>query len=107
VRALLEAMADPFLDVCIVAGDFNEWLPGSRSLRGLDRHFGVTPRFRTFPSRRPALALDRIWVHPPDALTDVAVHTTPLSRVASDHLPIRARITWPDSSRSQARSTST
>jgi endonuclease/exonuclease/phosphatase family metal-dependent hydrolase len=105
VRTLLEAMAGPIPDLCILAGDFNEWLPGSRSLRGFDRRFGATPRLRTFPSRRPTLALDRIWVHPADARASCAVHATPLSRVASDHLPIRATIVWPERASEQARST--
>lgn len=96
VRSLLEAITDQQDGFCVIAGDFNEWLPGSRCLHGIDRRFGAAPRLRTFPSRRPTLALDRIWVLPPSALAGVAVHSTPLSRVASDHLPIRARITLPD-----------
>ena len=92
VRSLLAAAADRQGDFSVVAGDFNEWLPGSRSLGAIDRRFGAAPRLRTFPSRRPTFALDRIWVHPSAALADVTVHATPLARVASDHLPIRARI---------------
>ncbi len=95
-RSLLAALADHRRAPCIVAGDFNEWLPGSGVLRDLDLRFGAAPRPRTFPSRRPALALDRIWVYPSRALVGVEVHATPLSRVASDHLPIRARIALSD-----------
>jgi len=39
-------------------------------------------------------ALDRIWVQPHVGLASVAAHATPLARVASDHLPVRAAIAW-------------
>jgi endonuclease/exonuclease/phosphatase family metal-dependent hydrolase len=96
VRSLLEAIAGQRRSFCILAGDFNEWLPGSQSLRAFDQCFGAAPRLRTFPSNRPTFALDRIWVQPSAALTDITVHATPLARVASDHLPIRARIALSD-----------
>jgi endonuclease/exonuclease/phosphatase family metal-dependent hydrolase len=78
----------------LVMGDFNEWKPTRRTLRRLDRRFGNCLMPRTFPSRLPLLPLDRIWVWPNDGLKHLAVYATPLSRVASDHLPLRAEITW-------------
>lgn len=36
------------------------------------------------------IALDRVWVKPRRALRRVVAHTSALSRVASDHLPITA-----------------
>ena len=33
-------------------------------------------------------ALDRIWVHPPEALASVWAHNSPTARRASDHLPL-------------------
>lgn len=36
------------------------------------------------------LALDRIIANRPEILSEVAVHDTPLARIASDHLPIKA-----------------
>jgi endonuclease/exonuclease/phosphatase family metal-dependent hydrolase len=38
----------------------------------------------------PLFALDRIWVLPREALLEVRAHTTDLTRIASDHLPVRA-----------------
>ncbi|BFG76478.1 hypothetical protein PTKU46_45110 [Paraburkholderia terrae] len=44
------------------------------------------------PSRQPAFALDRIWMHPADRLIDATVHRSILPRAASGHLPLVARI---------------
>jgi endonuclease/exonuclease/phosphatase family metal-dependent hydrolase len=76
----------------VLLGDFNEWLPGGRPLRALQDRFGRDPSPRTFPSWRPILSLDRVWVQPRAALGAVRVHASRLARVASDHLPIVAKI---------------
>ena len=46
----------------------------------------------SFPARLPILALDRIIANRKGVLTTIEAHDTPLSRVASDHLPIKAVI---------------
>jgi endonuclease/exonuclease/phosphatase family metal-dependent hydrolase len=74
----------------ILLGDLNEWFLWGRPLRWLPRHFQRTPAPATFPSGRPVFALDRVWVWPRELLQRVSVHSTPLSRVASDHLPLTA-----------------
>jgi endonuclease/exonuclease/phosphatase family metal-dependent hydrolase len=95
VRYLLHALdGAPRGAPCIVVGDFNEWKPTGGALRALNRRFGPSVALRTFPSRFPLLPLDRIWVWPPPAAHRVQVYATPLTRSASDHLPIRAEITW-------------
>jgi endonuclease/exonuclease/phosphatase family metal-dependent hydrolase len=38
------------------------------------------------------LTLDRIWVRPHRALVDVRAQRSSLARVASDHLPVLARL---------------
>jgi endonuclease/exonuclease/phosphatase family metal-dependent hydrolase len=76
----------------VLCGDFNEWLPGGRPLRALERRFARRRSPRTFPSWRPLFALDRIWVEPLDALATLRRHATRLARTASDHLPIVATI---------------
>ena len=76
----------------ILLGDVNEWFVWGRSLRWLVSHFQAVPAPATFPSRWPALALDRIWIRPRHRLVHVEVHRTPLARVASDHLPLIAHI---------------
>ena len=80
----------------IVLGDINEWLPTSPSVRRLDSRFGRAPALRTFPSSFPLFALDRIWVQPRSALSTLTACRTPLTRIASDHLPLRATINWYD-----------
>ncbi|CAM5570016.1 endonuclease/exonuclease/phosphatase family metal-dependent hydrolase [Aquamicrobium terrae] len=76
----------------LLMGDLNEWRLNDRSaLSTLDTAFGPLPAaVPSFPSRLPLLALDRIIANRNDILSPVAVHDTPLARMASDHLPIKA-----------------
>jgi endonuclease/exonuclease/phosphatase family metal-dependent hydrolase len=76
----------------VVLGDINEWLPLSRPLRWLNALLGHSPRERTFPSRWPLFALDRVWVRPRHALLAFGAHHSPLAVQASDHLPVKAII---------------
>jgi endonuclease/exonuclease/phosphatase family metal-dependent hydrolase len=92
VRRLLEALSERQRRLMIVLGDINEWVLRSRPLRWLYTRFGKPPAPRTFPSWLPLFALDRVWVLPPEALLEVRVQATPLTRIASDHLPVRAVI---------------
>lgn len=92
VRRILELVDGDRDRLVAVIGDFNEWIPLGRSVRRLDRRFGASPRRRTFPSRRPVFALDRIWVQPRTALQSVAIHASAAARRASDHLPLVAAV---------------
>ena len=92
VRKLLSALAEQRTRIVLLLSDFNEWLPTGRSLRWIHTHLGKTALVRTFPSRFPIFALDRIWVSPPAALVELCCIRTSLSRIASDHLPLRATI---------------
>jgi endonuclease/exonuclease/phosphatase family metal-dependent hydrolase len=76
----------------ILMGDVNEWFVYGRCLRRLVSHFEAVPTVRTFPSRWPVFALDRIWISPRHRLLRINVHATPLARLASDHLPLVAHI---------------
>lgn len=73
-------------------GDLNEEDRTFFSLSGLHRWFGRTPRVRSFPSRLPLLALDRVFVKPRTALVSVSAHGSRLARLASDHLPVCATL---------------
>jgi endonuclease/exonuclease/phosphatase family metal-dependent hydrolase len=89
--ALLKAHREMAPMPTILMGDFNEWRNRRRSsLSVLEPTFGggVTPR--SFPARRPIFALDRILGWPDGLIRDLAVHSSPLARVASDHLPLTA-----------------
>ena len=76
----------------VLMGDVNEWFLWGRPLRRLQRYFDPTPAVATFPSRRPVLALDRVWTHPGAILRELKAHDSPTARVASDHLPLVAHI---------------
>jgi endonuclease/exonuclease/phosphatase family metal-dependent hydrolase len=79
-------------------GDFNAWRPGSRVVRRLQERFGRQPAPRTFPAAFPLLSLDRIWAGGGAGLQHVQAVRTPLTRVASDHLPVTALLTLPAAS---------
>ncbi len=90
---LLDA-ARSVLHPTVLLGDLNEWRVGNRSsLLELLPHFGplhaVLP---SFPSRYPLLALDRILARPANVISSIEVHNSELSRIASDHLPIKAKL---------------
>jgi endonuclease/exonuclease/phosphatase family metal-dependent hydrolase len=91
--ALLKA-THSVLRPTILLGDLNEWRVRTRSsLLTLVPHFGpIHAVLPSFPSAFPLLALDRILARPPSLISSIEVHNTPLSRVASDHLPIKARL---------------
>jgi endonuclease/exonuclease/phosphatase family metal-dependent hydrolase len=101
VKKLLTALAQERTRIVVLLSDINEWLPASGPLRWLEARLGKTRRMRTFPSYFPVLALDRIWVSPPSALVNLSTLNTPLARVASDHLPLKATIqtSWPEIAR--------
>jgi endonuclease/exonuclease/phosphatase family metal-dependent hydrolase len=77
----------------LLVGDLNEWRLGKGSaLRELQPAFSVAQAVPSFPAGLPLLALDRIMANRRDLIRRVEVHDSPLARVASDHLPIRAHL---------------
>jgi len=79
-------------EMTALLGDFNEWLPWSQPLCGLNAWFEPALAPATYPARFPLLKLDRIWLRPRERLLAIHVHRSRLSRQASDHLPIIANI---------------
>ncbi len=77
----------------ILCGDFNA-LPNSSPHRRLctkmrDAHRHATKARRpTFPSRFPLIRLDYVFITQDLQVLDVQAPSTPLTRVASDHLPL-------------------
>jgi endonuclease/exonuclease/phosphatase family metal-dependent hydrolase len=92
VQKILELVDQEDPQLTVLLGDINEWLILGRPLRWLHARFGRGVSGRSYPSRLPFLSLDRVWVKPTRALTSFRVHTSPLSRRASDHLPVVAEI---------------
>ena len=89
VRKLLE-MVKNTEERLVVLGDINEWFPFSRPLRWFNRLLGHSFVERSFPSRWPLFALDRVWARPRPALLALKAHRSPLAERASDHLPVKA-----------------
>jgi endonuclease/exonuclease/phosphatase family metal-dependent hydrolase len=104
-RRLEDVLCSEQEDILVFLGDINEWVPRSRSLQLVNRCLGRAPACRTFPSHKPVLVLDRIWVRPLEAMVSLRTVKTPMARTASDHLPLVAEVIWPPVVKFGARST--
>lgn len=96
VQRILSEVDDAHGQVTVLLGDFNEWFLAGRPLRWLHARFGASRALRTFPSRWPVFALDRVWVHPPGALRTLDAPRGGDFSLASDHLPLVAELELPD-----------
>jgi endonuclease/exonuclease/phosphatase family metal-dependent hydrolase len=94
VAAILAAAATEDGRPAVLMGDLNEWRLGRRSsLRGLEPTFGpLHSAVASFPARFPVWSLDRILANPPEMVARIEAHDSPLARIASDHLPVKAEI---------------
>lgn len=81
---------------CILLGDFNT-SGRPRPVRALERLAPECvpdkPQRATFPSRFPLLRLDRVFASPDLKCVRSRVIRSPLSRSASDHLPVAVELT--------------
>lgn len=91
-QRLCDEIENDVHDGALIFGDFNEWFGWSRNLRWLERSFARIPRMRTYPSRWPRFALDRIFASPKFRFVDCKVVLDARTRVASDHLPVMATL---------------
>jgi endonuclease/exonuclease/phosphatase family metal-dependent hydrolase len=92
IRRLMQALGSDRHSRVLMMGDFNLWVSMFPKLRRLHRRLGHVPLVTTYPSIYPLLPLDRIWLQPTRQLKSVLPHNTPLSRLASDHLPLVGQI---------------
>jgi len=88
IRRLLHLLGTDRKSPVLIMGDFNLFTSGLPRFRRLQRRLGAVPKIKTFPAGYPLLPLDRIWSQPKTALISISAHQTPLSRIASDHLPL-------------------
>ena len=78
----------------ILAGDFNAtsitrpYQTLARNHADCQRELGLRPTLKTFPSGFPAIRIDHVFVSPEIRVTGVRAPFSPLSRMASDHLPL-------------------
>ena len=78
----------------VVVGDLNEWFPGAVG-RTLRRELAGPRIRRTHPAPLPLFPLDRIYWDRSLHGEGFRVHRSRLARVASDHLPVVARLRLP------------
>lgn len=82
-------------DPVIVCGDFNYWRNGrvpSLVRNAIHDAAHVIGRgARTYPTKWPMFRLDRVFVDDNVVPTSLEAHRTPLSEIASDHLPLVMR----------------
>ena len=101
VEALLAHAGDDTDRPVVFMGDMNEWRRERRSALMRFPGFGPISGVPSFPAYFPVLALDRVLAQPGELVERVDAHDTPLARLASDHLPVKAVIrldgTVPDS----------
>ena len=93
VRAIIEQLGRRTPMPTVLMGDLNEWsLHGGciREFAGLH----MAPTGRSYHSRRPVGCLDRIIMTPDLHLVACGVHASDRARLASDHLPVWARLNW-------------
>ncbi|MES2860631.1 MAG: endonuclease/exonuclease/phosphatase family protein [Pseudomonadota bacterium] len=78
----------------ILAGDFNAtsitrpYQALTRNHADCQRALGLRPTLKTFPSGFPSIRIDHVFVSPHIRVTKVRAPFSPLSRMASDHLPL-------------------
>jgi endonuclease/exonuclease/phosphatase family metal-dependent hydrolase len=92
IRAILDDLEQ--CDRCPAAmlGDFNEWSPRGGSLREFPAAWQALAPGKSFPSRRPLAALDRIALSQGWHCHGHGVHHSALAVAASDHLPVWAEL---------------
>jgi len=76
----------------VMMGDFNEWSVNGGCLHHFNADHHVGAPGPSYPSIRPVLRLDRIVTSVDLAIEATGVHASPMARLASDHLPIWARL---------------
>jgi len=101
VRSLLssEQIHEDLSGPRVLVGDFNEWIKGlttrmlSDRFESLNLELPVRTR-RSYPGLLPLLQLDQIYFERPLHVEKVELIRTPLSKIASDHLPLVATFSW-------------
>jgi len=76
----------------VMMGDLNEWTRAAGCLRDFARDHDFADTGPSFHARRAVGRLDRIMTSRDLAVVDCGVHMTAAARIASDHLPIWARL---------------
>lgn len=95
LKAICEAVkARPQPMPTVMMGDTNEWRPAAACLRDLEPDYRIVAPGPSFHARRPMAVLDRLFVDHSFTVEAAGVHVSELAQVASDHLPVWARVGW-------------
>lgn len=100
VTAILTAVKD-IAGPLVIAGDLNERAP-ARLLPAHGHRLTVVTPGLSFHAAKPFVALDHLIVAGGVAVKETGVHISPLSRTASDHLPIWADLGFAQAAASRA-----
>jgi endonuclease/exonuclease/phosphatase family metal-dependent hydrolase len=92
VERIAHALSDGSDLPTLIMGDFNIFGRQRKLLHKLGAPLARKDCPASFPARMPLLGLDRIWTRPGILMQSLGVHRTTLSAVASDHLPVVAKI---------------
>lgn len=93
IRAILAYLdsVTPHLPT-VIMGDFNQWSDRGALSEFAFHHHRLVKTPPSFHSRRPVARLDRIIVSHDIQVVAADTHVSPLSRMASDHLPLWAEL---------------
>jgi endonuclease/exonuclease/phosphatase family metal-dependent hydrolase len=95
LKAICNAvLARPQKMPTVLMGDTNEWRATAACLRDLEPDYSIVAPGPSFHARRPLAVLDRLFVSHDLKVEDCGVHDSELARVASDHLPVWARVAF-------------
>jgi endonuclease/exonuclease/phosphatase family metal-dependent hydrolase len=93
IRAILAEIARrPQKMPTVLMGDTNEWRTIAGCLKDFEPEFHIAPTGPSFHARHPVAQLDRIIVGKDLSIEAAGVHMSAAARLASDHLPIWARV---------------
>ena len=103
-RAVLDHLAD-LEDVLptVMMGDLNQWNTDGGCLAHFARDHHVVSPGLSFHSQLPFVSFDRIILSVDVDVIDAGVHASARARVASDHLPVWAKIAVAHTASSQKR----
>ena len=80
----------------VMMGDFNQWSQRGALSEFAFHHHRIIKTPKSFHTARPVAQLDRIIVSHDIGVVDSGAHISRLSKRASDHLPIWARLELPN-----------
>ena len=96
IRAILAHVGDcEHPCPAVLMGDFNQWGMVTGAMREFGDGWHALAPGRSFPSRQPVAHLDRIVVSPDWTVVASGVHHSATAVLASDHLPVWAKLELP------------